>query len=192
MVSCFEKCVLQPNQLSSTNPAQVNGINRSLQTMISYIAESFSKMSNGIRISRASERVEENDLDVRAVYFHLTSLRGDWKFIRQCCNLNRHASADFICYYCRAGKGKHPEYNYTDLTESARWKDTVFKSPPPYSVPHALTRYRFWVDKMIGLDILHIWHLGVGRNVRLDPFLRPQVLFCFLLCVKFVESLERR
>ena len=100
--------------------------------------------------------------------FYVMTLRGDWKFLKQCLNLNRHAQTENICFSCMASKGnREPTMNFTDLTDDAEWQGTVFASPPPWRRPPAFQGLNFFTPEKIGLDLLHIWHLGVCRDLKL-------------------------
>ena len=108
--------------------------------------------------------------------FHVMTFRGDWKFLKQCLNLNRNAQTENICFCCMASKGnRDQEMNFTDLSDDAGWKQTVFSSPPPWRRPPAFHGLNFFGPDKIGLDLLHIWHLGVCRDLKLAQ------LFSFFL-----------
>lgn len=98
--------------------------------------------------------------------YYVMTLRGDWKFLKQCLNLKRHPQTEKICFSCLATKGNHePEMNFTDLRPAATWKNTVFSSPTPWGHPPSVQSLRFFDIQKIGLDLLHIWHLGVARDL---------------------------
>ena len=103
-------------------------------------------------------------------YWHTMSLRGDWKFLKQIGNLKRHYGTELICYHCGASTGVHrPTLNYTDLSEGAGWRATLLAEDPwPPGQPPAISFLKYWHNHKFGLDALHIWHLGVGRDVCLD------------------------
>lgn len=98
--------------------------------------------------------------------YYVMTLRGDWKFLKQCLNLKRHPQTEKICFSCLATKGNHePEMNFTDLRPAATWKNTVFSSPTPWGHSPSVRSLRFFDIQKIGLDLLHIWHLGVARDL---------------------------
>ena len=113
------------------------------------------------------------------------TLRGDWKFLKQCLNLNRNAQTENICFCCMASKGnRDQEMNFTDLSDDAGWKQTVFSSPPPWRRPPAFHGLNFFGPDKIGLDLLHIWHLGVCRDLKLAQ------LFSFFLWLFFCSAVR--
>ena len=65
---------------------------------------------------------------------------------------------------------------FTDLSLSAAWRDTVYNCPAPWLAKPALADLRFFSRAFIGMDLLHVWYLGVGRDLRL--------VLC-RICVKF-------
>ena len=101
----------------------------------------------------------EGVLGLRAV---VSSLRGDWKFLVQSLNLKVSANTNSICFRCRATKNL--EYQMTDMSEQALWRtsghpDEVWHSPPALSNLHEFSL------AIVSLDILHMYHIGVGRDI---------------------------
>ena len=96
------------------------------------------------------------------------SLRGGWKYLRQTLNLVKHASTEYICFLCDASKGAHDQQNnYTNLALNAPWRSTVYACTPAWKVAPAFTKLCFFNLKKVGLDMLHVWHLGVARDMCL-------------------------
>ena len=123
--------------------------------------------------------------------FHTMTLRGDWKFLKQCLNLSRNAQTENICFSCLASKGNHnPAMNFTDLSDSAEWKKTVFKSPTPWHHPPAFAKLQFFCIEKVGLDLLHIWHLGVCRDLTLGQVLDIFVRYGFGYGFNYLLSLS--
>lgn len=111
------------------------------------------------------------------------SLRGDWKFLRQIGNLCRHYGCEHICFHCLASKGHHiPEYIFSDFSDDASWRSTVFDCEEPWDSAPALSFLRFWKTRKIGLDALHIWHLGVARDLWLSGLNHMFFVFCLVVC----------
>lgn len=101
----------------------------------------------------------EGVLGLRTV---VSSVRGDWKFLVQSLNLKVSANTNSICFRCRATKNL--EYPMTDMSEQALWRtsghpDEVWHSPPALSNLHDFSL------AIVSLDILHMYHLGVGRDI---------------------------
>lgn len=107
----------------------------------------------------------------RKIYFHVMHVRGDWKWMKQSFNMVRHAQAQSICYHCLATKGSHvPELNYSDLSDGAIWKGTVLNCNHPWREEPALASLQWFSIKKVSMDLLHVWHLGVARDLCLDEF----------------------
>ena len=66
-----------------------------------------------------------------------------------------------------ATKGTHDEsWSYSNVSEDSPWRSTLYSQLPwPQHVVPSLTGILGFSIKMIGVDILHIWHLGVGRDL---------------------------
>ena len=120
--------------------------------------------------------------------FIVTSIRGDWKFFKQILNLNRYSSAENVCMLCWGSKGRNdPVNNYTNLAPDAPWRSTYMAGPPPWKERPAAAKLDFFDLRRIGLDLLHIWFLGVGRDVCPDYSLTHFVFVCVLFCGLFAD-----
>ena len=149
---------------------QVNGINRTLQALMDYVVASLNQMADdGIRISELSGQVDDSlNQNVRLCKFVVMHYKGDWKYAKQICNLRRHAQTERICWMCLAAKGRHfPEFNFTDLRNGSAWQASVGTAPPPWFVPPSIAKRRHFGPSKISLGILHVWHLGVARDMSL-------------------------
>lgn len=121
----------------------------------------------------------------RKIYFHVMHVRGDWKWMKQSFNMIRHAQAESICYHCLATKGSHvPEHNYSDLSDGAVWKSTVLNCNHPWREEPALASLQWFSIKKVSMDLLHVWHLGVARDLSLDAYLMT-FFGCVLHCHAF-------
>ena len=97
-------------------------------------------------------------------YGVVSTIKGDWKWLRQSLNLTRHYNTDCVCFKCMASKSlRHP---YTDLSGTASWRGTYGLQPPwsESEPPELLHLHNFNVN-MVGVDILHTFHLGLARDV---------------------------
>lgn len=129
-----------------------------LQTALAKVVESLNRLSRD-GLFRA---------DGVKLHFRFMQLKGDWKFIKQALNLVRYAGSENICWACMASKGNHhPAMNFTDVSEHAPWRATVNCSPEPWSRKPALRDLCHWSLQKVGPDILHVYHLGVGRDLML-------------------------
>lgn len=89
-------------------------------------------------------------------------------------------NTELVCFACMAAKGRYyPRYNFTDMSEHAPWRATTWNCEPPWEndVPE-FTKLAYFEIKKIGADILHVWHLGVGRDVILGSEVFMEVLGC--------------
>ena len=94
--------------------------------------------------------------------------RGDWKYLRQIFCLRRHYGTEGICHCCSATKGKKDQtLNFTDLSDEAAWRATVFRCPPPWQVEPEFAKLDFFHLGMLSMDVLHVWHLGIARDLSL-------------------------
>ena len=68
---------------------------------------------------------------------------------------------------------------YTDINPSAGWRNTIFQQEPWHIRPHYANLYGFELSMVMG-DLLHIWNLGVLRDVVggvLKVLVREPVVF---------------
>ena len=123
-----------------------NGVNLTLQSVLSAVAVSLNFWrSNSVR-------------DVGA---QLVGLKGDWKFLTQSLNLMRHPNCEAFCFLCEGSKGM--ERPITDLSVSAGWRCDVAR--PPWNSEPSLMQVEGFSLALVGLDLLHIWYLGCGRDL---------------------------
>lgn len=102
--------------------------------------------------------------------------------MKQSFNMIRHAQAESICYHCLATKGSHvPEHNYSDLSDGAVWKSTVLNCNHPWREEPALASLQWFSIKKVSMDLLHVWHLGVARDLSLDAYLMTFFWVCLAL-----------
>lgn len=123
-----------------------NGVNLTLQSVLSAVVVSLNFWrSNSVR-------------DVGA---QLVGLKGDWKFLTQSLNLVRHPNCEAFCFLCEGSKGM--ERPITDLSVSAGWRCDVAR--PPWNSEPSLMQVEGFSLALVGLDLLHIWYLGCGRDL---------------------------
>lgn len=129
------------------------GINSTLQEALQLVVSSLSTM--------ATEGIGSPD----TFFFECIGVKGDWKFHRQCFNMTlRHYNRNEFCYWCEGTMDL--SLPVTDLSEAAGWKRTAFNlERPPWQVEPVLCQLRMFTMKFIMPDILHIWHLGTGRDL---------------------------
>lgn len=72
-----------------------------------------------------------------------------------------------VCWLCGATKGLSGDLSlcFTDVSPGARWWHTVGRSPPPWQITPNYARIRGFDISMIIPDLLHVWNLGVARDV---------------------------
>ncbi|CAJ1378577.1 unnamed protein product [Effrenium voratum] len=104
---------------------------------------------------------------VATLHCFITGFRGDWKALKQVFNLRRHASTDEICWLCKACKGLDDDQSpliFTDARNSAAFWGTIGLEDPWSQSPSYATLVGFSGPGMIHADLLHVYHLGVGRD----------------------------
>ena len=72
-----------------------------------------------------------------------------------------------VCWKCKATKGTNDvAWCYSNVDESAPWRSTMYTEPPwPAHITPSLAKTMGFCLTMIGIDLLHIWYLGVGRDL---------------------------
>ncbi|CAE7346366.1 unnamed protein product, partial [Symbiodinium pilosum] len=78
----------------------------------------------------------------------VTGFKGDWKGIKQVLNF-RLESMDYAC---------------TNLDDSAPFWRTLY-TDEPWTIAPAYSGLKGYDLRMVMPDILHVWHLGVGRDL---------------------------
>ena len=96
------------------------------------------------------------------VYGRVINLKGDWKFFCQALNLTRSPSHDNVCLFCDAGK--NASMLYTNCSNNAAWRDTLFSSAPWKVLPKIMEIKGFLLH-FVTFDLMHTWHLGCGRDL---------------------------
>lgn len=104
------------------------------------------------------------------VYGALVAIKGDLDFHKKTANLTRcyanvgSINAIQMCHLCLAGSVQH---DFEDYSESPEWASSSFASRPwdiaPYltQIPH----YPSSPEKIIENDLMHVFKLGVGRDI---------------------------
>lgn len=125
-----------------------NGKNVTLMCAMEEIIKSFEVLADG----------------VSGQCLEITGIKGDWKFHKQIAFLCRHYGCNFCCHMCRATKSlQNP---FADLHPQAGWRQTIDDpNDPPWDDPPALCRLRGFKPNWLLPDVLHVWFLGVGRDV---------------------------
>ena len=69
-----------------------------------------------------------------------------------------------VCWICRASKGSQDlDCCYVNVDPNAAWRGTIGLDPIWEHTPE-LSKLVGFSPLMISLDLLHIWHLGTGRD----------------------------
>lgn len=87
--------------------------------------------------------------------------KGDWKFLAQSMCLRHHPGTDRICWCCPATKSLR--FPYVDMSPQALWRTTPDGDGPPWHSEPAIKSLTHW--PIIGLDVMHMLHLGVIRDL---------------------------
>ena len=91
------------------------------------------------------------------------NIKGDWQFLQKSGHLVRHWSCHQVCHLCMATRAG--DLSFTNMLPTAPWRQTVQDAPLPWPVeyPPAWARIPGFTAVSLSLDILHAWHLGLGR-----------------------------
>ena len=92
----------------------------------------------------------------------VSTLKGDWKFMKQIMNLAHYATSNKVCWMCDATKSL--ENPLTNISASASWRDKIWLVDPWDTKP-AIVNLERWTIKRAIPDLLHVWYLGVGRDL---------------------------
>lgn len=92
----------------------------------------------------------------------VTCVKGDWKFLVQALSSKFSASSNEICFKCCATKSLLCPY--TDVSPDAAWRTQLRRETVWYERP-ALADLAHFSLRVITPDVLHTYHLGVGRDV---------------------------
>ena len=108
----------------------------------------------------------------------LVSFKGDWKWKVQALHLTRHYNCSMVCHLCMATKG--PPFAFEDLDiRSATWLQSIGAvlpwegDPPATQIPGFTVETDRW-------DLLHVFHLGVGR-LTAGSAIVVALINCFVL-----------
>ena len=128
------------------------GVNVSLQSLIEEVVVDFNRL------------YEEGIQTKAGLYFaRVIGLKGDMKWLGQSLNSVRTSSHNQICPFCLASK-TDPLMLFTNVREDAPWRGTVFSSNPWSQLPKMMLLKGFTIHH-IKFDLMHIFHLGTGRDV---------------------------
>ena len=127
-------------------------VNVTIQSILAVICNSFKTLSEGICTGDSVLRV------------WCTSLKGDWKFIRQAMSLERHYNSSEICWICLATTTLSQPW--TDVSESAAWRSTEYtKDPWPEGAAPSIVALPGFKLQFVQVDLLHSYYLGMARSL---------------------------
>eukprot|EP00435_Cladocopium_sp_Y103_P048868 s2440_g14.t1 len=101
---------------------------------------------------------------VAGVKLAVASVKGDWKFMCQALNAKNGPSSNHICFRC--GATKDLTAPMTDLSRDAVWRQSQLEEEDIWHSAPALTELQCFSTKLMCPDILHTYHLGIGRDVK--------------------------
>lgn len=127
----------------------VDGVNITLMAAMREIILSFQELSSK---------------GVGGMFCEVTGVKGDWKFHKQVALLKRHYSTNLCCHLCMATKNLVEPF--TNLASDAGWRATILDpNLLPWETPPSLTQLRNFNPSFLLPDLLHVWYLGVGRDI---------------------------
>lgn len=89
-------------------------------------------------------------------------IKGDWKFLGQLLNLRNKPDTNACCFLCPCTKDL--QIPFTDIGDAAAWRCTPPSKPPCFRAP-PIVDIRHFSLALVGLDLLHMFWLGVGRDL---------------------------
>jgi len=98
---------------------------------------------------------------VAGVFAQVTTVKGDWKWLGQALSLERLPTRNQFCFLCEGSKDLVKPW--TDLGGGALWRHDVPQEP--WLVRPALADLLNFDMGCVGLDLLHLWSLGIARDV---------------------------
>lgn len=72
-----------------------------------------------------------------------------------------------VCWMCECTKGTNDlDHAYTNISETAGWRTTIYSTNPwPEDELPEYVHLRGFHINMISIDVLHCFHLGIGRDL---------------------------
>ena len=72
-----------------------------------------------------------------------------------------------VCHICKATKGTHDvSWSYSNVADDAPWRNTLYEEPPWASgITPSFAGIVGFSTRQLSIDTLHVWHLGVGRDL---------------------------
>ena len=125
-------------------------LNKTLQAVFGVINLALDNLASGLAYGRGRLRC------------WVTSLKGNWKFIRQALSLKRHYNVLDICWICKATCDMRVPW--ADLSDGAAWKATMYTEDPWDETPLIMFAPGFKLQ-CVQVDLLHSWYLGMARNI---------------------------
>ena len=103
---------------------------------------------------------------MKVTYFaYCVAVRGDWKFLKETFHFKRHYNTVNLCWMCLASKSAANEgYLYTNFKRDCLWRSSMYVQDP-WVVPSVLMQLHGFNIRMIKVDLLHVFYLGVGRDM---------------------------
>lgn len=93
----------------------------------------------------------------------VTGFKGDWKWMCQILNSINGPSTNLICFRCKASKDLTAPL--TDTSPEAVWRNSVLQDDEIWWERPAVADVHGFNMLMFCPDIMHTYHLGIGRDV---------------------------
>ena len=123
------------------------------------------------------------------IYFKVIKSKGDWDFARKAFNLCRWWGARRTCHLCLASL--RGDLNFRDLSSRAPWRDTAAGAPLPWHATGPYLTFPNMTPSSISIDLMHTWHLGVGRDMVASSIMTLQEMGVDLRREKSARIAER-
>ena len=105
------------------------------------------------------------------------ALKGDWKWMGQILNARNGPSSNSICYKCAATKNL--DAPLTDLAATAVWRSSPLQGDQVWWEVPAIAELVGFGMQLFCPDILHTYHLGIGRDVVASILVLLLKIGCF-------------
>lgn len=97
------------------------------------------------------------------IFAAVIAVKGDWQFLAKTGHLTRNWAAVQTCHRCLATN--LGDNNFRDMNHDAEWRSTEASAPDPWDpdAPPVWKDLPSFGAKMLKIDVMHCWHLGIGR-----------------------------
>ena len=116
---------------------------------------------------KGGENGRQPEIELLVVHMLAWLNRAESRHDKTCCVFAPCFPGMQVCWMCESTKGSDDlSYAYTNVDEGAAWRATIWSTAPwPVNEPPAFAELRGFDLKMVAIDMLHCFHLGIGRDL---------------------------